>query len=714
MIIRSGCRRPEQARQSGEDPSLLPTTTTNSTIEPTTMYHNNHIPIHVILEPSWRDHGHLQFRQYFPRDNSTTTTLVHQHPKIQMVVHPPSATASNSDHTCSSSNNNSISQKPQVMIDLIVPYPEHRHDETNASTASSNSTSDYYHNNIAALPKTTPELALEDSSNKWMEEAVVEDSDDGDDATHENRPVTGDDTTYVVLTLQIPEQLNVTCSLLHHHDSDPKDTSTKGHVPRTDHDPTDYCYDPTTTAATNNKSSITIRNKIEGDILHLHNTNGNISVTKLRAHDMTLQSTNGVIYASNLLEAQRLTLNCSSDDDNDYDQSRIRAKQIHASQVDITVDQRQAQSATTCITTNTTNTIGLMDPEDDEGSLVDISSLFVSGPNGGASITVHGPNHSMKTEEETATLSQQHQRLRRRAVRIKSHHGPIQVLTNRLSKPIEKNPTTQQYYPIVELGGVNGSCEVSIDSNNTDDPTTSRTNLSTINDDEVFDDEWSSCLVHIDSFAPDSVSLVTANTGHIDITLDRKVEADIRLASLFSESGSECVNEVGALLAEEDDNHHIVNILSHLPSTTEVVNHDPSSDERILIHTSAFTNRPENALYSRNVTYMDGWVENKSSEPDSRFERKNRGHEGVGKIRLDGAHTQALHSFTGGEGSQDHVEHTDHHRPLLAVVGTSDICVETVSWIGAIARRYGLDESGRELGRTASRKGRAIESELQQ
>jgi hypothetical protein len=391
--------------------------------------------------------------------------------------------------------------------------------------------------------------------------------------------------------------------------------------------------------------------------------------------------------------------------------SRIRAKQIHASQVDITVDHRrqQQQQQQSC---SMNNSICIMDTDDDEGSLVDISSLFVSGPNGGATIAVYGPHNNKcennPTDDGRVTLQPPQHQQRRRAVRIKSHHGPIQVSTNHISKPMDQNPMTEQYYPIVELGGVNGSCEVSIDNTIrprpvvVDDPTESR------------NDEWSSCLVHIDSLAPDSVSLVTADIGHIDITVDRKSEADLRLASV---SNPECIHAVGALLAEEDDNNHILNILNYLQnsnSSNEIFSDQTNNKERILIDTSAFTRRLEQSISNNTVSYVDGWVENKSSEPDSRFERKNRGPEGIGKIRLDGAHTQALNAFSSSGASKDGIKpDKEVLRPLFTAVGTEEIRVETVSWLGAIARRYGLEESGRELGRTASRKGRSL-SDLKQ
>jgi hypothetical protein len=95
-----------------------------------------------------------------------------------------------------------------------------------------------------------------------------------------------------------------------------------------------------------------------------------------------------------------------------------------------------------------------------------------------------------------------------------------------------------------------------------------------------------------------------------------------------------------------------------------------------------------------------GWVENCSNEPDSRFDRG-----GGGKIRLESAARQALSRF----GSETQPANSDY--PLLGVVvgGRGRIVLETLSWIGAIARRYGLpDHLPGSLGRTADRRGRGL------
>ena len=100
----------------------------------------------------------------------------------------------------------------------------------------------------------------------------------------------------------------------------------------------------------------------------------------------------------------------------------------------------------------------------------------------------------------------------------------------------------------------------------------------------------------------------------------------------------------------------------------------------------------------------------RSFEPDSRFDVKTKPpsaaagaaadvNKGIGKVNITGAPAQALSGFSGKKGGEQN--------PLFAVAASGSIKVETVSWFGAIARRYGMDDRGRkDVGRTASREGR--------
>lgn len=261
---------------------------------------------------------------------------------------------------------------------------------------------------------------------------------------------------------------------------------------------------------------------------------------------------------------------------------------------------------------------------------------------------------------------------------------------------------------MVDLGGVNGSCEVWV-SRPAEDTTNSVSNS--------IDDNWTSCHVHFDSIAPDSVSLLHAEEGNIHVTVDRKVESDVRLLSTpFSAS-----IDTEILLLEDNEDDSMADEISHMLQEFEAKAASNASDvqdsiggvggiNKIQIKTQAFTSRerPENEQLQHSE-FVDGWIENTTSEPDSRFDRKIRGSGGGGKIRLDGAQNQALHGFGGTDKSGSAVEAAGEDafaRPLLAVSSPGNIVLETLSWLGNIARRYGLDDKRNDddLGRQATRR----------
>jgi hypothetical protein len=246
---------------------------------------------------------------------------------------------------------------------------------------------------------------------------------------------------------------------------------------------------------------------------------------------------------------------------------------------------------------------------------------------------------------------------------------------------------TNNPLPIVDMGGVNGSCEVHIDSNES----------KTSQNDDV------SCRVHFDSVAPDSISILKANSGTIHVTMDRKVETDIRMLSCTEVP----TVDIDTLLLDKDD-EDIESLVSMLQSVD--ASSRPSMKERLHVNTKAFTAKNELPyLQLRTASFMDGWLENKSDEPDSRFDRKLKGETGsVGKIRLDGASNQALQHFQ-STGKSDNG--STFVRPMVAIIGEGKIVLETLSWLGNIARRYGLDErrDTDDLGRTATRRGRSLQ-----
>ena len=100
------------------------------------------------------------------------------------------------------------------------------------------------------------------------------------------------------------------------------------------------------------------------------------------------------------------------------------------------------------------------------------------------------------------------------------------------------------------------------------------------------------------------------------------------------------------------------------------------------------------------VEYAQGLVRNKSKEPDSRFDVKTRGRQG--KINVEGAAGQALEGFSGGKTTSDEKVSDDEKRPLVAVATNGKISLESLSWLGAIARRYGVSDDRVDLGRQAS------------
>ena len=261
---------------------------------------------------------------------------------------------------------------------------------------------------------------------------------------------------------------------------------------------------------------------------------------------------------------------------------------------------------------------------DDEGAAIDISSLYVAG-SGSANLVA----------ESSSTV--------RTSIRCKSHHGHVNAQANGR----------------VELGGANGSFDV--------------------------DCQGDACI-HIDSLAPDSISMVTAHDG-LSLTMDRKLVADLRLLN-----GVVDVRDLARSVLLEDDELTLEKGLRQRDESDHAV-----VDTPISVITSSFTEVPlgSGSSFSR-VNYVQGYVDNKSHEPDSRFEQKG------GKISLQGAASQALRGFSDSSDEQA--------RPL--VVGTSEgpIVVESLSWLGAIARRYGLEDSETkpDLGRQATRRGRVV------
>ncbi|CAJ1930254.1 unnamed protein product [Cylindrotheca closterium] len=397
-----------------------------------------------------------------------------------------------------------------------------------------------------------------------------------------------------------------------------------------------------------NGGSVQIQNKIEGDV-RIITADGDVVVQKVRGHTIEIQAfgQGNSIAATDLLEAESITVNLPNP-------GRLRAMKIHANSFEAQIGEDRAQESEQL----TTEIFG----DDDTGAVCDISSLYVTG-------------------EALINLISSHEK--RQAVRVKSNHGHVVVEAVGIQSSA-KNYITGETLPTVYMGGVNGSCEVFIRGD------ASKQNGS----------KWTSCQVHFDSISPQSVSVVQADVGNVTVTVDRKVETDLRMLA----SSKVSAVDIDALV-EEDTND---GLSSDLKGRILVLDNSVAAGVRkaINIKTKAFTER-EIDISLQNSEYIDGWLENKSEEPDSRFDRKTRGTAdgSVGKIRLEGAQDQALRGF------QDKEQGTNiFQRPLLLVTSAAEITVETLSWLGNVARRYGLNDNRDKemLGRTATRRGRSF------
>jgi hypothetical protein len=407
-----------------------------------------------------------------------------------------------------------------------------------------------------------------------------------------------------------------------------------------------------------NGGSVFIHNKIEGDV-HIYTTDGNVAVKKLRGHSINIhaEGPGNSISSSDMLEAETLNIALPNP-------GRLRAKKIHVKSFDVSMGGDNISSAQAPSFAN-----GNLFDNDDSGALCDISSLYVTGE---ALINIKSPDDS------------------KQAVRIKSNHGHV-VVDATGPKPKAKNEMIGDIFlPLVDMGGINGSCEIFIRG------------------DTSACDGWISGQIHIDSISPDSVSVIKADHGNLNITVDRKVESDLRLLSTSNVTMVDIdtiVEDCGDIDTEDNLNDDLKAMLIKIDKKSSML----KKNESIKIETKAFTSR--NVEYGlENCEYIDGWIENKSEEPDSRFDRKIRGGStpsgSVGKIRLEGAQDQALQSFRGEQKGQS----TTFKRPLLVASSTGEIKLETLSWLGNIARRYGMDD-GRDkegLGRTATRRGRSL------
>ena len=603
----------------------------------------------ISIKPQWRDDGYLSMLQYKLENNSSHTLQVFKHDDQQTSI------GRHESHISICLNDSDKEDQVSSSTSTLMVEEE---DEVVSSYLG--------HENILVMgyDGSIVKDDLDFSSSASPEYKRVEYK-DGVSIIESQEKKIDEETTK--LSLVIPEKLNINCNL-------------------------------------EAGGSIRIHGKIEGDV-NLNTTKGNIQVKKLRGHNLNLEvlGPGGTIYASDLLEAETLEISIPPSNG-----SRFRAKRIHAGNCNIHVIDNNSETGSSENGESSSSTVTTFDV-DDSGAVCDISSLYIT-------------NDANVTFVDSQTKS--NNVVGQQPVRIKSHHGHL-IVNAQAPKPNIKNEMTNEFLPIVDLGGVNGSCEVYVQQQDS----------GIGNGDQSSESEssfWPSCRVHFDSILPDSASVIKTDSvgtsgGGVQMTVDRKVESDIRL---LSASNLSSLNVDDLLLDIENDGDEDNHDLDTFKTMLKNIDNDSSSTKtsaglesssRIQIGTKAFTEKEKNETsVFPEVGFADGWIENKSEEPDSRFDRKIRGNSGsssgnesVGKIRLEGAEMQALRGFQKDGAiidSSDTGGKNEFPRPIVAIASTGQISLETLSWLGNIARRYGLADKrdSDDLGRTATRRGRSF------
>eukprot|EP00578_Thalassiosira_sp_NH16_P013310 CAMPEP_0181125290 /NCGR_PEP_ID=MMETSP1071-20121207/26956_1 /TAXON_ID=35127 /ORGANISM="Thalassiosira sp., Strain NH16" /LENGTH=752 /DNA_ID=CAMNT_0023210693 /DNA_START=1498 /DNA_END=3758 /DNA_ORIENTATION=- len=530
------------------------------------------------------------------------------------------------------------------------------------------------------------------------------------DEDHDNKRQSGNEPRAMKMVITVPEKSNVTCQMM---------SSDNG----------------------NDGCDITVLGKLEGDV-HLSTSFGNIVVDKLRGQEVTLDntgiagvdnadgatsfsslqkkcpSTRGAIHVRKAIEARTVTIATSS---------RVRARMLNASRVSVRAE--NAKQPTTA-----RRQLNKLD-HDDEGAIIDIGSLYVSngGTNDGAS---DNDEAQLIVEDFDIGNSDDGMDSSSGLVRVKSSHGHVMVhartnrngATPRSSSQKEERQHTAP--PLVDLGGVNGSCDVTMEATRTS---------GSCDEDIVDGEENSSSLmarVHFDAMTPESISTITSHGRVVgrhattSITMDRKLEADMRILSVSanddSGTASGLLEHADAHSLTSDDVEDIRSVLmkatdasmqNHLDGGSGVemnMSANEKGGSSISIETDAYNgkwgldalsaddandNQQRRQTLSSRVEYTQGTMKNRSGEPDSRFDVRSR-RRGGGKINVEGAASQALYGFQGKSIGGDGVQQTSSPPlPLLAVATDGKIKLETLSWFGSIARRYGLEEEegGEEL-----------------
>jgi hypothetical protein len=427
----------------------------------------------------------------------------------------------------------------------------------------------------------------------------------------------------LVLTAKIPEKLNVSCEL-------------------------------------QGLGSIVAESKVEGDV-QFKTKAGDITVSKLRGHNINLiAGAQGIINVKQLLEGENVDLTAQPG-------GRIRAIMINGSTININILETEESGDTEKAAT--TLHFEKLDV-DDALALVDVGSLYTSKNGEGAQINVSQPGGTLQTP---------------RNVRVKSNHGHVGINTFISTAATTIKDEYGQLASVVELGGVNGSCDVAIESAEEENDDISEMTTPT-----TIPRECTATKVHFDSCSLNSVSAITTEHGNIGVTLDRKLEADIKLISspaianldfnVFAMGKDDILKREFATYDEE---------LEVLSSSSDDNSKDGDQHQHhgIEIDTDAFTSTSDLAF--KNFSFASGKVLNQSEEPDSRFDVKVGG----GKINTESAAAQALSGFQKEQDANSNSSEEGTDRPLLAVAagGGGKVKLESTNWFGAIARRYGMD-----------------------
>ena len=364
-----------------------------------------------------------------------------------------------------------------------------------------------------------------------------------------------------------------------------------------------------------------------------------IYVKKIRSDRVSVDAASQ-IHVARQIEADQLDIAINDCKRSEGEYGRLRAKMISARSANILVE-------------NLNNDYNLVQNDikkldDDDGmASVDISSFYITGDEG-AVVTVKG-NDNLN-----------------RKVRIKNNHGHVCVFVDGKAQHSNESEVDEygQEKAMVELGGVNGSCDVQFSSIVDENDHGNKTM-----------DSFQSVKIHFDSLAVVSISSAHSTTGNIELTFDRKIESDLRLMSSPNTQNL----DIDAMVSECQRT-----VLSEVNKFDTTISTNISQHTgQINIMTDAF-NAQDLPLKNRHIKYVQGYLKNISNEKESRFDVKQKSN-ALGKIDVSNAADQALKTFGSSSKNPSHI------RPLVLAATDGNVCVESLSWIGAITRRYGIE-----------------------